>query len=193
MERRNDNNDVHIMIDLETMGTNPSAAIISIGLVVFKTTDTLDPEFLDELKLLVSLASSVANGGIIDPNTVMGWMQPEQEAARASLLGKRCMFGSIGSALNDVSHLIRHYSAIKPLPLIWGNGAGFDNVILASAYRNAGLTVPWGHRRDRCFRTLKTLKPEYAALEPEFQGVKHSALADAKHQARWLNRILQEI
>lgn len=183
--------DVHIMLDLETMGNSSSAAILSLGLVAFETTESEGPQFIYDLEIAVSLASSVEHGGTLDPSTVLWWMQPEREAARSAYLEYKHPL-SIVAALNEVSHFIGDFSAIKPLPLIWGNGVDFDNTILASAYRNAGITVPWGFRQNRCFRTLKSV---YAGRvpEPEFLGTSHSAIDDARHQARWLNRILQEI
>lgn len=184
----NERNRVHIMLDLETMGAGFNAAIISAGLVAFKVTDELEPDILGRLEVAVDLESAVKHGGIIDPSTVMWWMQQEQEQARVAYLGKQYQFLSIGAALNELGHFIRNYSVVKPLPLIWGNGAEFDNVILRRAYERVELTVPWGFRQSRCFRTTQALFPQIP--EPEFQGTKHSALSDAMHQARWLNRIL---
>lgn len=76
------NKEVHIMLDLETMWVTPSTAIIGIGLVAFTATDDGDPYILEELEVAVDLSSSVAHGGVIDPSTVIWWMQPELEQGR---------------------------------------------------------------------------------------------------------------
>jgi len=66
---------------------------------------------------------------------------------------------------------------------VWGNGAAFDNVILASAYRQANITQPWLFWNDRCYRTVKALSP---AVTMQRNGTHHNALDDAESQARHL-------
>lgn len=184
-------NNTHIMLDLETMGNGPNASILSAGLVAFNNTNESEPDILGTLELAIDLESSVKYGGVIDPSTVIWWMQPEQGPARINYLSRK-EFYPITVALNAIGQFIKSYSSVKPLPLIWGNGVTFDNTILRSAFQNTGMEVPWNFRQDMCFRTLKGLRPYFTTLQPKFEGVQHSALADAKHQARWLNRILQK-
>mgnify|MGYP006408929027 CR=1 FL=1 len=73
---------MHIMIDLETMGTRPDAPIISIGAVAFDANGPLDSFYAG-----VNLGSSVNSGAKIDASTVLWWMQQSDEA-RAALVPK---------------------------------------------------------------------------------------------------------
>jgi hypothetical protein len=63
---------------------------------------------------------------------------------------------------------------------VWGNGAAFGNVILRSAYAACGLLPPWEFWNDRCYRTLKNLRPD---IKLERSGTHHNALDDAITQA----------
>lgn len=77
----------------------------------------------------------------------------------------------------------------KSDPLIWGNGASFDNVILANAYRAASIQQPWAYWNDRCYRTLKK---RYLDIALRRQGTHHNALDDAISQAEHLITIWKE-
>jgi len=69
---------------------------------------------------------------------------------------------------------------------IWGNGAGFDQPILAAAYRAVGIPLPWEFRNERCYRTLKALAPD---VKIRRTGTHHNALDDAVSQADHLKCI----
>lgn len=163
----------NIMVDLETMGNGPRAAIVAIGACRFDI-DGLSSSFY----IPISLKSSVHCGGIMDPDTVLWWMQ-QSDKARAELYGK--------GSLPLFETLVEFAAYAGENAIIWGNGATFDNVILAEAYKSTGITRPWSYRNDRCFRTIKALYPDVPV--PVFEGVEHNALHDAVHQAEHLIEI----
>jgi exodeoxyribonuclease VIII len=72
---------------------------------------------------------------------------------------------------------------------VWGNGASFDNVILTNAYTKCILPIPWKFYNDRCYRTLKNLRPNIRMPVPP--KIKHHALEDATAQALHLIEILK--
>jgi len=165
---------VHIMVDLETMGTNSNAPIVSIGAVVFSEKEVTDKVFQQN----VSLKSCMELGMKPDPDTIMWWLQQSEEA-RKSLTERRpenlsSVLLSFRCWLLNVSD--RGLSGLR----IWGNGANFDNVILANAYRACFLDVPWKHYQDRCFRTFREL---HEPIEQAQYRVEHDALSDAVSQA----------
>jgi hypothetical protein len=79
---------------------------------------------------------------------------------------------------------------------VWGNGANFDNVILRSAYDRAGQTCPWQFWNDSDVRTMVLLGKQLG-FDPKrnmpFDGVAHNALADARHQAKYVSAIWQKL
>lgn len=171
----------NVMVDLETMGNGPSAAIVTIGAVEFDPgSGELGRKFYQE----VSLEDSAANGGVIDASTVLWWMQQSDEA-RAELNSKV----SIG-LLQALLQFSRWLLACGPGVKVWGNGSPFDNVILRSAYGAFRMDAPWGHWNDRCYRTLKNLRPD---IKLERIGTYHNALDDAITQAKHAVVILSDL
>lgn len=165
-----------VMIDLETMGTRPDAAIVAIGAVEFEAWPL--PQIGRSLYLPVQLASSVAAGGTMDPATVLWWLQ-QDDAARRELCSPAAV--TLREALHRLADwMTRHRPAARLR--VWGNGAAFDNVVLRGAYQRLGMDAPWQWPDDRCFRTLRKMVPLVPA--PEREGTAHHALDDARHQAR---------
>ncbi|WP_419180730.1 3'-5' exoribonuclease domain-containing protein, partial [Escherichia coli] len=67
----------HLMIDLETMGKNPDAPIISIGAIFFDPqTGDMGPEFSKTVDLETA-------GGVIDRDTIKWWLKQSREAQSA--------------------------------------------------------------------------------------------------------------
>ena len=64
------------MLDLETMGKGPSAAIVTIGAVFF---DPMTGELGAEFEAHIDLRDS-ARFGEIDPDTVLWWLGQSDEA-----------------------------------------------------------------------------------------------------------------
>lgn len=160
----------NIMLDLETMGNSPNAAIIAIGAVEFD-----DSGIGEKFYSVISLESSVASGGIMDASTVIWWMG-QSDQARGEFYAKG---DSIAVALQSFSGWMEKRGNIDDLK-IWGNGAAFDNVILSSAYRRNQTKQPWMFWNDRCYRTIKALNP---SVEFKRVGTHHNALSDAESQA----------
>lgn len=164
-----------VMCDLETMGTGPKAAILSIGCVLFDKSG-LGSEFY----VNVDLTSAVKAGMELDARTIMWWMG-QSDAARAALVPDQ---RSLPTALD----MLREW--MPPKSRLWGNGATFDNVILRTAYDLAGKQCPWHYRDDRCFRTLKAMWPEVHPQGVSTELVAHNALDDARWQALHAVKIL---
>ena len=173
-----------IMLDLETMGTGPNAAIAAIGAAAFCPHErrVLGNSFYAP----VSLASSVECGGVMDAGTVQWWLQQGPEAR--ALFGKEAGAMQINVALIEFSMWVANVAGTDPQKVkVWGNGADFDNVILGSAYKRQQINQPWGTFNNRCYRTIKSLYPE---VKMERSGTHHHARDDAISQAEHLCRIL---
>lgn len=169
---------VHVMLDLETLSTDANAHILSIGAVAFH------PLLGIERRFHVGLFNNDPRAHV-DVHTVSWWFNKDQDLARDELnrLEKVDYLTALeGFALwlNELGGEVR----------IWGNGAAFDNVILANAYRRAGMEVPWKFYNDRCYRTLKTMAPTIKILQDE---TVHNALSDAVMQALHLVRIVKKM
>lgn len=167
-----------IMLDLETLSTSSNAMIMSIGAVVFDETG-LSAEF--HRKINIELDNQC--GAEISASTVCWWAQQSEQA-------REIFINSVDEflpTLMDFSAFLDHYA---PNAEIFGNGADFDNVILANAYRRAGLIQPWGKYKNRCYRTLKNLAPQ---LKIARSGTHHNALDDARSQAEHAIALLNHL
>ena len=171
----------NVMVDLETMGNGPRAAIVAIGAVEFDPdSGKIGREFYQE----IYLEDSVANGGVIDASTVLWWMQ-QGDVARAAVYSKDGI--NLLPALLQFAQWLRECG---PGVKVWGNGSPFDNVILRSAYSALHMDAPWEFWNDRCYRTLKNLRPDIGFARG---GTHHNALDDAITQARHAIAILSDL
>lgn len=170
-------NATHYVLDLETMGKGPRAAIVAIGCVRIEQGAITDTYYRR-----VNLESSLQAGLEVDASTVNWWLK-QDAAARAEVDGSQAsVLLSIG--LTGLKNFIAEGNA-----LVWGNGSSFDNVIVRSALDACGMCNLWHFWNDRDLRTLLALYPE-AKLLP-FEGTKHHALDDAMHEAKQLLAALQ--
>lgn len=167
---------MHIMVDIETMGTGSTAAIVSIGAVAFSLEDAAvrsDNTFY----VNVDLQSCIDCGLSVDGDTVMWWLGRD-ESARKSLIDNPL-------ELPQALDLFTTYIQTMDKPCVWGNGATFDNVILHNAYKACGKPQPWHYREDRDLRTYVALC-ESVGLQwewPDRDDIRHNALDDAMSQA----------
>ncbi|EBJ4220900.1 TPA: 3'-5' exonuclease [Salmonella enterica subsp. enterica serovar Birkenhead] len=179
----------NIMIDLETMGKKPNAPVVSIGAVFFDPqSGGIGPEFYTA----VSLESAMEQGAVPDGDTIIWWLRQSPEA-RAAICADAV---SVTTALVEFNEFITcHADNLKYLK-VWGNGANFDNVILRSTFERTNLPCLWNLWNDHDVRTMVTLG-RAIGFDPKrdmpFEGDMHNALADARHQAKYVSAIWQKL
>jgi len=165
----------NIMIDLETLGTEADAAVVAIGACAFgPDVDAEEPEFY----MIIDMEDA-ARYGSISAGTVKWWLKQSRAAREAITMANGVTLP--GALLAFRQYLGRFGRNI----LVWGNGSGFDCVILANAYKAVGEVPPWSPFKDRDLRTLLDLARS-KGLNPDSitrQGTHHNALDDARHQA----------
>jgi exodeoxyribonuclease VIII len=167
----------NVMIDLETMGLGPNAAIVAIGAVEM---DFENNKLGREFYRVVDLESSMATGGAVEASAIMWWIGQGKEARRAI-----CAPG------DDIKEVLAEFRIWLPAgSMIWGYGAGFDNVILSAAYTRIGELPPWPHWANRCFRTALAGASREARSTWAGRDVAHHALEDAKAQGNMLLSIV---
>lgn len=165
---------MQVMLDLETLSTEHNACIVAIGAVKF---DKM--RVTDKFYVTIDPADCERYGRHISASTVLWWMSEDRVAAREQAFFKEPV--DMYSALDGFAQ----WFGPDSLP-VWGNGASFDNLILGSSYKAAGIEQPWKFWDDRCYRTIKNLAP---AIKLERVGTFHNAVDDAESQARHLQKI----
>lgn len=159
----------HVMLDLETLDTGPTAAIVAIGAVMFGQTGV---DARNTFYSPVRVQSSIDAGLTVNGSTIEWWMG-QSDAARA-------VFAEHAAHLATV---LQGFAGWLPEDCkLWGNGASFDNAILSNAYRAVGHVQPWQFWNDRCYRTVVATSP----VKRQQLGTHHNALDDARSQAEHL-------
>ena len=175
----------HLMIDLETMGKNPDAPIISIGAIFFDPqTGDMGPEFSKTIDLETA-------GGVIDRDTIKWWFKQSREAQSAIMTDEI----PLDDALLQLREFIDENSG-EFFVQVWGNGANFDNTILRRSYERQGIPCPWRYYNDRDVRTIVELGKAIdfdARTAIQFEGERHNALDDARYQAKYVSVIWQKL
>ncbi|HAJ5802184.1 TPA: exonuclease [Escherichia coli] len=175
----------HLMIDLETMGKNPDAPIISIGAIFFDPqTGDVGPEFSKTIDLETA-------GGVIDRDTIKWWLKQSREAQSAIMTDEI----PLDDALLQLREFIDENSG-EFFVQVWGNGANFENTILRRSYERQGIPCPWRYYNDRDVRTIVELGKAIdfdARTAIPFEGERHNALDDARYQAKYVSAIWQKL
>ena len=164
----------HIMIDLETMGLKGNSAIVSIGAVAFDPNEnTLGETFY----INVDLSSCINNGLKVDGATIAWWIVQNSDAKKSLFKDAK----PLDEALSEFTQYIQKFKK----PKVWGNGLGFDNVIVKNAYAALKQDRPWNDFQDRDMRTIVDITESiHGKQTKEKTGVAHNALDDAMNQAK---------
>lgn len=161
-----------VMLDLETLGTEPECAIVQIGAVRFGT-DGLGETF----EAQVDAESCERVGLDTDAATMQWWVT--QDNAEAVLTG--------GDDITAVLKQLDHY--LHGVDELWANSPAFDCAILDAAFEAIGMDAPWEYYQERDYRTLSHL----AIAPDDDHDAAHDALADATHQAEQAAEILRRL
>lgn len=176
------------VVDIETLAQGHNAVIGTIGVVIVDVTQL---RTVDEFYCRVDLAQ----GRQRDDDTMAFWERQKIESPAAW----EEMFGNAGrlflvDALKALSNFLgRHFDRVAAVELM-GNGSEFDNVLLADAYQQWGVDLPWWFRGNQSLRTVVWMGRQLLGIDPKYQlpfeGSRHHALHDARHEAAYLIHIL---
>lgn len=180
---------LHCMLDLETLGNSHDAAIIQIGWCIFDrdsiiTSGGVNVNFDDALK-----------HGTVTGSTLQWWLQQSEEA-RQSVTTREYQGDTLWAGLNQFVQVMLRYH-----PLHYWAHATFDFPILAHAFKSVNavtprnqLENPIGYKQTRDLRTLDMLANAGECTGwPVREGTHHNAVADAIHQAKCVQLMLNHI
>lgn len=177
----------HVMVDLETLDTQPGAAILSIGAVLFNSAKPPEECLGGEFYRVVHVPTCEALGMTISRST-LDWWESQSSEARAVLEHARDSSQSV-----DIHEALADLRDFLPKDVkVWSNGANFDQPLLDVAYNRIGGFIPWKYYNSRCYRTIISLHPSEKEMRPA-TVLAHNALEDAKWQARHLVNIARTL
>lgn len=168
------------MIDIETLGARPDAAICSIAAVRFDALGRSD--HMETLEILIDLDDCLVNHKrTFDTGTLEWWGKQKPEVQfKAMEQGPRV---TLAEGLDQLSKFASGSSRM------WAQGTNFDPVILEGSYMATKQTAPWGFWQWRDSRTLFAFVKDL----PAKGEMAHDALYDAIHQAKNVQFALQKL
>lgn len=179
----------NIAIDIETLSTQPTAAIISIAARVFTFSDGALKDEDSKFSCLVNAASCAMAGMHFYMDTVLWWEQ-QSAAAKAPYEAMSGQSIPIRKALDNLTKFIDQIRAKSPNNkiLIWCQGTDFDIPILKHAYHKCLIwKEPWSHHELRDARTfihttIGLIRPDvedpYSLIPKNPNWNPHEALSD---------------
>jgi hypothetical protein len=170
----------HLMVDIETLGTDVNSVVISIGAAEFNIHDgSVGRKF----KQNISIDSCLHAGLDMNPDTVAWWQTQSKEARDAVIVGQAPLTEALKAFSNFIGTNIYY---------VWGNSARFDLGILQNCFNKTKIALPWTYRMERCLRTLAGLRPEIVK-STIFDGIRHDALADCLHQIKYCTEVYNSL
>lgn len=157
---------INVMVDIETLDIKSTAVILSIGACTIE-------DFTEAVTFYEE----------IDPGS-----QPTRTQSQATIDWWKTQSGYPDGGIRSLKAVLtsfsRYLSSLRAEPIIWCKGTDFDVQILANAFAEHGMEVPWKYNAVRDFRTVKKLFP--VNIGPN--ATPHNALADALHQSAELRQ-----
>lgn len=178
----------HIMVDLETFGTESNSIILSISAMAFdpRTGDVLNDNYFDSH---INVDSCVDVGLSFDPNTVFWWMEQSEIARKKIIEGQKNSSSTLYTTLTSFSRWINSFGFDV---YIWGNSPRFDLGLLQCAYNKCKIKIPWKYSNELDVRTIIRFAPEIKKNEIN-TGVSHSGIDDCEFQISYLYKTLKEL
>lgn len=169
-----------IMIDLETLSTDPDCVVISLGAIMFNPfTGELGPTFYANLEIQDQLNA----GRKIMADTMKWWFNQSD--------GAKKVFSETASP--PAFALMKFYEWLQQIPKrerkVWGNGSTFDISIMEDMFKTYGMERPWTYNSVMDLRTFKRFVAK--GVDVQKIGVAHNALDDAISQAKYVIDILR--
>ena len=164
-----------VMIDIETLSTDPNAAVIQIGAVAFNLQTGEIGKRPFKIHVFPSPESTVSY------DTVCWWMQQSDEARKSVFETSACAVEY--EAVFQLETWLQLEVGDTKETNFWAMPPTFDLTILENMMARAGCAPLWKYNRTRCLRTLA----EVAGAKKEDRVVPtiaHDAAADALAQAQ---------
>jgi len=167
---------MHLMIDIETLGTTPGSSILSLGALLFDPHSTTAPERTFYLEFCRESCQSL--GLHEEPETLAWWEEQNQPMPQGIF--------PITDGLN--AFLLWISNAGCNINGVWANSPSFDIVLLTHALRLMRREWPLKYSLERDVRTIRNLILPGVQLHNT-----HNALQDCYHQAALIQLSMEKI
>jgi hypothetical protein len=170
---------MHLMVDFETLDVKPSAAVVSLGAVLFTNEKVIWSKYFQ-----FDLDSQFKLGRSLSQGTLEWWFRQSKQAQQPFLNPEKNQYDVatfckrfLVEAGNQLDQAKTNWKGVN----IWGNGASFDVPILEDLIRMDNREIPWPFWNIVCFRTFDRMFKIKDLVKRE--GTHHNAEDDAIYQA----------
>lgn len=190
-------NELHFMLDCETLSTKCNAALLDIACIQFDLNGkhTEDDTSAKTFHARVDMRDCAAKNLDIDGETVRWWLSQDLELMKATLIPAFTADTDVLSLTNALLGLTKFIegviseSGLRYCKLnLWANGPAQDCTWIRNAYNACHLPCPVPFYGDRDLRTIMQLGSLKSGRrlheEIKFSGQKHNSIADVKHQIK---------
>lgn len=165
------------MIDLETLGVDNDAVVVSIGACTFDLeTDQVGNTFY----MILEIQDQLDKGRVIQADTLKWWFGQAEAATK--------VFNEKAKApimvLNTLSQWLKSVCPDSKKLKVWGNGATFDISIMQEMFKTYNIKCPWNYAGVMDVRTFRRFIANGEKIPNS--GTAHHALDDAIAQARFV-------
>lgn len=175
-----------IMIDMETVSLAENAGILSLAMLPFsRGKETLG---IEPFSRTVDLASCFM-AGMCMTGSQEWWMKQEPKAVSAIVNAEK---QSISHVMNDAHTYLSALAETYEL-IMWSRGTDFDFPKLEWCFRKfVEKDSPYCYWNKRDVRTI-IHEMRIDETQFEFEGIKHNALDDCRHQVKLVREALLRI
>lgn len=162
-----------VMIDIEALGVNPDAMILTIAAQAF---DPLGSGWYKQFYYTRISIESQPNR-VVQDGTIE-WASTQPEIMNEALAPDNRI--PLDDALKQLHKMVWQSNRI------WANGINYDLPILEHAYKSYNMPIPWQYYRARDARTIYSLYPDLPK-----PPTTHHALEDCRRQIKMLQESLK--
>lgn len=184
---------LELMFDLETLDTKPSAVVLSVGAVVWKTKRDLTThsfplrwEIEDRFYRVLDIEEQLDHKRTVSQSTLFWWMSQDATARSEAFAVNRQPVTNVLNGLVVFANKFTNPHTGKPaLNRFWANPATFDFPIWEDLALTFGRFVPWTYRQRYDVRTAVTEASysvrDHVETQPIY-GVRHMPVYDCEWQ-----------
>jgi hypothetical protein len=169
-----------VMLDIETLGTDPDCVILTLGAVKFNPFSEQEP--YDALYIKFAVDEQLELGRSIEQGT-LDWWNKQDPAIRDEAMSDDGRI-PLSECLADLN---RFLVGVKD---IWAQGPTFDITILENLYKQMLVPRPWNFWQIRDSRTLFGV---HGDPRDKNRASAHNALEDAYSQAQAMQTIYKQV
>lgn len=167
---------MELMFDIETLDTQPTAVVLSLGAILFNPDGTIVDRFYRALDIQAQLNA----GRTVSQDTLLWWSQQSSNARDEAFSPVR---KTVPSVLGEFYCFVGNSPHDNNVTKFWCNGPAFDGIILESLARDFNHLIPWRYNQLRDQRTLVDMANfRVADHNPDIIGTPHTPIYDCEFQ-----------